>query len=171
VPKPRKSWLLRANMMRAAVEEGLAEWQASPYWAAGRVTVPALLDAYACQCFFSRGLVADVLAELSGELNLPVETRQHKYGQASSDHRSSSANSSRSGALLQQIRVPKALVGQPYGEAFAALALSRGAVCLGLYRRKRETIGSRLSYVATNPRWDEPLQSRDRIFVLMPRPA
>ncbi len=52
--KPRKSWKMRRMQQRAAVAEGLAEWQANPYYCAGRVTVPALADTFACQCFFNR---------------------------------------------------------------------------------------------------------------------
>ena len=36
------------------MQEGLAEWQANPYYCAGRVTVPALINTFACQCFFNR---------------------------------------------------------------------------------------------------------------------
>ena len=52
--EPRKSWLMRKQQERAALREGLAEWQANPYFCAGRVTVPALMDTFACQCFFNR---------------------------------------------------------------------------------------------------------------------
>jgi hypothetical protein len=52
--QPRKSWLMRTWQSREAVAEGLAEWQANPYYVAGRVTVPALADTFACQCFFNR---------------------------------------------------------------------------------------------------------------------
>lgn len=51
---PRKSWQMRAWQQREAVAEGLAEWQANPYFAAGRVTVPALMDTFATQCFFNK---------------------------------------------------------------------------------------------------------------------
>ena len=43
-----------ASQERAAIKEGLAEWQANPYYCAGRVTVPAIMDTFACQCFFNR---------------------------------------------------------------------------------------------------------------------
>lgn len=36
---PRKSWLMRKRQEKAAMKEGLAEWQANPYFCAGRVTV------------------------------------------------------------------------------------------------------------------------------------
>ena len=177
-PKPRKSWLLRANMMQAAVEEGLAEWQASPYVAAGRVTVPALLDAYACQCFFSHGLVDNVLKEMSGDVTSFSEEYEYCRMDGDTLDRTSTgegkgreAGDRRRGALLRQYPLPKKLIGRCYGELFAAMAIVEDCVCLGLYRRKRETIGSRLSYVATNPRWDEVLQPRDRVFVLIPRPS
>jgi hypothetical protein len=52
--QPRKSWINRKQQLRAAVAEGLAEWQANPYYCAGRVTVPALINTFACQCFFNR---------------------------------------------------------------------------------------------------------------------
>ena len=52
--EPRKSWLMRKRRERAALRSGLAEWQANPYYCAGRVTVPAILDTFACQCFFNK---------------------------------------------------------------------------------------------------------------------
>ena len=52
--RPRKSWEMRRRQERAAIKEGLAEWQANPYYCAGRVTVPALMDTFACQCFFNQ---------------------------------------------------------------------------------------------------------------------
>ena len=39
---PRKSWLMRKRQEKAAMKEGLAEWQANPYFCAGRVTVRKL---------------------------------------------------------------------------------------------------------------------------------
>ena len=51
--EPRKSWLMRRRQERAAIAEGLAEWQANPYYCAGRVTVPALMDTFACHCFLN----------------------------------------------------------------------------------------------------------------------
>lgn len=51
---PRKSFLNRKRQERAAIREGLAEWQANPYFCSGRVTVPALADTFACQSFFNR---------------------------------------------------------------------------------------------------------------------
>lgn len=52
--EPRKSWQMRRRRETAALRAGLAEWQANPYYCAGRVTVPAILDTFACQCFFNR---------------------------------------------------------------------------------------------------------------------
>lgn len=173
VRSPRKSWLLRANMMQAAVEEGLAEWQASPYVAAGRVTVPALLDAYACQCFFSQGLISEILRELCGELSLSKDEYLGKTRQEptlAENEANDNGDHFPGGALLRQVPVPQGMIGRSYGELFAAMALISNNICLGLYRRKRETIGSKLSYVATNPRWDTVLQKRDCVFVLVPRP-
>ena len=51
--EPRRSWTMRKRQERAAMKEGLAEWQANPYFCAGRVTVPALMDTVACQCFIN----------------------------------------------------------------------------------------------------------------------
>lgn len=51
--EPRRSWMMRKRQERAAMKEGLAEWQANPYFCAGRVTVPALMDTVACQCFIN----------------------------------------------------------------------------------------------------------------------
>ena len=52
--QPRQSWRMRKRREKAALRSGLAEWQANPYYCAGRVTVPAVLDTFACQCFFNR---------------------------------------------------------------------------------------------------------------------
>ncbi len=94
-----------------------------------------------------QGMLIDLLAELCGDV-------EHGCG---------------GGAVLQQLAVPAGLVGRPYGEAFMHLALSSQLLCLGLYRRKSENPGTRLSYVVCNPQWEEPLESTDRFFVLRPR--
>lgn len=143
---PRKSWAMRAWQQAEAVAEGLAEWQANPYYVAGRVTVPALMDTFTCQCFFNRGLLTDLLAELSG-------------------------GTGAGGALLRLLPLPRGLVGATYGELFEAVALGRGALCLGLYRRKSENPATRLSYVVTNPPWSEVLEASDRVYVLRERTA
>ena len=70
--QPRKSWVMRSWQQREAVAEGLAEWQANPYFAAGRVTVPALLDTFACQSFFNEvrwPLGCAVLDDITGWLS------------------------------------------------------------------------------------------------------
>ncbi|GAB4817363.1 hypothetical protein N2152v2_004409 [Parachlorella kessleri] len=149
--QPRKSWLMRSWQQREAVAEGLAEWQANPYYVAGRVTVPALNDTFACQTFFNRGLLVDLLGQLSG---------------CSDDAEGAVAAE---GALLQQVPVPPGMAGHTYGECFLTLVLTRGLVCLGLYRRKSENVGTRLSYVVTSPPWHERLEATDRIFVLRPQ--
>lgn len=42
--QPRPSWRLRQQDEEYATKDGLAQWQASAYYAAGRCLVPALLD-------------------------------------------------------------------------------------------------------------------------------
>ena len=143
--EPRKSWSMRALQQREAVAEGLAEWQANPYYAAGRCTVPALMDSFGVSTFFSRGLLADVLAELCGD-----------FGS--------------SAAMLVQVKLPSGWAGRTYGEVFSAVALSPGGgILLGLYRRKLENQATRLSYVMTLPGRAEILQATDRLFVLKTR--
>lgn len=143
--EPRKSWSMRSLQQREAVAEGLAEWQANPYYAAGRCTVPALMDSFGVSTFFSRGLLADVLHELCGDFDS-------------------------SGAMLVQTRLQPGWTGRTYGELFSSVALSgNGAIVLGLYRRKLENPATRLSYVMTLPGWTEKLSSSDRLFVLRPR--
>lgn len=44
------------------MKEGLAEWQANPYFCAGRVTVPALMDTVACQCFINTSVARYVVS-------------------------------------------------------------------------------------------------------------
>ena len=94
-----------------------------------------------------QGVLIDLLAELSGDVD---------HGCAS-------------GAALQQVPVPAGLAGRPYGECFMHLALSQRLLCLGLYRRKSENPGTRLSYVVCSPQWHEVLEPTDRVFVLRPR--
>ncbi len=54
---PRRSWALRASQQAASVAAGLTEWQANPYYCAGRVTVPALMDAFLCSNFVNRWIL------------------------------------------------------------------------------------------------------------------
>ena len=168
---PRKSWSMRALQQREAVLEGLTEWQSNPYYAAGRCTVPALMDTFATQGFFSRGLLIDILAELSGDF--------HADAFASEDSESSSDTegfiSSRShhswtkGAMLVQVAVPSTMAGRTFGECFSALALSRGIIPIGLYRRKLENPATRLSYVMTLPPPDEIIEKTDKFYILRRR--
>lgn len=64
--EPRRSWMMRKRQERAAMKEGLAEWQANPYFCAGRVTVPALMDTVACQCFINTSASPVFLGLFSG---------------------------------------------------------------------------------------------------------
>ena len=151
---PRKSWSMRAWQQQAAVAEGLAEWQANSYYAAGRVTVPALMDTFATQCFFNRGLLVEVLAEMCGDLR--------RDGGKSEDS---------TGALLQLVPLPGEFAGRSYGELFCEMAVGESPViCLGLYRRKTESPLQRLSYVVCNPTPSERLEITDRVYVLVERP-
>lgn len=143
--EPRRSWMMRKRQERAAMKEGLAEWQANPYFCAGRVTVPALMDTVACQCFINTGMLTDLLTEFAGD-----------------DGRAG-------GALLRQIDLPPEMVGRTYGELVQRLTLHRKLVPLALYRRKSENSAWRLQYVATNPPWHERLEISDRVFVLRER--
>lgn len=169
---PRKSWTMRAWQQDEAVNEGLAEWQANPYYAAGRVTVPALMDTFACQCFFNQGLLKDLLGELCGEP--PDEDHSSSSSSNSSEqNNNNNDNNNRSsnrriydGALLEQMPVPRGMAGRTYGELFKALALSSNLICLGLYRRKSENMATRLSYVVANPPAHEKLEVSDKVFVI-----
>ena len=143
--QPRKSWQARKRQEAAAAAEGLAAWQANPYYTAGRVTVPAALDALACHAIFDGGRLAGLLAELAGDDGRP------------------------GGALLRQVDVPPDLVGATYGALFARLATRRQLIPLGLYRRKSENPTWRLAYVVTNPPAGERLEKGDRVFVLRER--
>ncbi|KAL3142086.1 hypothetical protein ABBQ32_004709 [Trebouxia sp. C0010 RCD-2024] len=143
--EPRRSWLMRKRQERAAMKEGLAEWQANPYFCAGRVTVPALMDTVACQCFINTGMLTDLLTEFAGDDGRP------------------------GGALLRQIALPQEMIGHTYGELVQRLTLHRRLVPLGLYRRKSENAAWRLQYVYTNPTWSERLEVSDRVFVLRER--
>jgi hypothetical protein len=49
--RPQVSKLARGSL--ALFPTTCCRWQANPYFAAGRVTVPALLDTFACQSFFN----------------------------------------------------------------------------------------------------------------------
>lgn len=177
---PRKSWTMRAWQQREAVAEGLAEWQANPYFAAGRVTVPALMDTFATHCFFDRGLLIEVLAELIGDLDRDTgavfSSRARKTssaGGAAGERRArgkeGTAAYAAKGSLLQQVALPPGMAGRTYGELFTTLAAATGQVCLGLYRRKSENPATRLSYVVANPPWHERLEGSDKVFLLQPR--
>jgi voltage-gated potassium channel Kch len=140
--QPRKSWSMRALQQKEAVSEGLAEWQANPYYAAGRCTVPALMDTFATQGFFTRGLLFEVLGELCGDF------------------------SEQTGAMLVQLPLPPGMAGKTFGECFTSLAISKQMIVIGLYRKKLENPATRLSYVMTLPPRSEILQNTDRLFVI-----
>lgn len=46
---PRQSWVMRKLQEQAAQAEGLSAWQVNPYFASGRVTVPASIDTFTCE--------------------------------------------------------------------------------------------------------------------------
>ncbi|BDA48910.1 probable potassium channel subfamily T member 2 at N-terminal half [Coccomyxa sp. Obi] len=142
--EPRKSWQMRKRQERAALKEGLAEWQANPYYCAGRVTVPAIIDTLSAS-FFNRAMLTSLMTELAGD-----------------DGRAG-------GALLRQVDVGEDMVGRTYGELFAQLALQQRLIPLGLYRRKSENPAWRLNYTVTNPPWHERLEPADKVFVLRER--
>lgn len=52
--QPRSSWQSRRRAEEAAGQLGLVAWQVNSYYCAGRVVVPALMDTFTCQAFFSR---------------------------------------------------------------------------------------------------------------------
>ena len=110
------------------------------------MTVPAVMDAFACAGFFGgAGLLPDIMAELAGDDGRP------------------------GGAALRSVPVPPQLVGATYGSLFAHFAGRRRLVPLGLYRRKSENATWRLSYVVTNPPPGTRLERGDRVFVLRER--
>jgi voltage-gated potassium channel Kch len=167
VGAPRKSWTMRAWQQDEAVNEGLAEWQANPYYAAGRVTVPALMDTFACQCFFNQGLLKDLLGELCGEPpDDDSSSSEQNTTTSNSNNNSCSIRRIYDGALLEQMPVPRGMAGRTYGELFKAMALSSSLICLGLYRRKSENMATRLSYVVANPPANERLEVSDKVFVI-----
>ena len=176
---PRKSWTMRAWQQREAVAEGLAEWQANAFYAAGRVTVPALMDTFATQCFFSKGLLVEVLAEMSGDLNRSAGGVISQEENGEKEESSSNKNgeeedavpSPSTGALLQLVSLPPAFAGRTYGELFTSFITAKSTlVSLGLYRIKSENPGTKLCYVVSNPPPWERLELTDRVFVLVERP-
>ena len=140
---PRKAWRARAQQQQEAVAEGLAEWQCNPYYAAGRATVPALMDAFATQAFFTRGLLVDVLAQMCGE-----------------------TMSGGRGAALRLVQVPIEYTGRTYGDLFRDFIVRRDLICIGLYRRKSENVATRLSYVVATPPGGVVLEATDRAYVV-----
>lgn len=139
---PRRSWLSRKRQEAACQEKGLLEWQANPYYCAGRVLVPAVMDIITCQAFFKRRLLLDLMTELAGDDGRP------------------------GGALLRSIHLPDEFVGRPYGELVSHLVLYEGIIPLGLYRRKSENPLWRMGFVSTNPNSKEVLESTDHVIVL-----
>ncbi|GMH45499.1 hypothetical protein BSKO_13456 [Bryopsis sp. KO-2023] len=142
---PSKSWLARRKHMKAARDEGLTEWQTNPYYSAGRVLVPALLDTLSCHSFFSKGLLIDLMAEFTGDAN--------KGGNCV-------------GPLLEQISLPNGFKGKTYTELVTFLVLQRGLIPLGLFRRKSENRSWLLRYVCANPPGDVVLEGTDKVFVI-----
>jgi len=164
---PRQSWSMRALQQREAVSEGLAEWQANPYYAAGRCTVPALMDTFATQGFFTRGMLIEVLRELSGDIREgePLSDPKYAPGELTNDTQDQECVA----AMLIQLPLPTTMVGKTFGECFSALVLTQGIIPIGLYRKKLENPATRLSYVMTLPTFDEKLQLTDRLFVIRNR--
>ncbi len=142
--QPRRGWRQRKRQEQECMVQGLTEWQANPYYCGGRVTVPALVDIFACQAFFKQHLLLGVLSELAGD-----------------DGRAG-------GAALQQLPVPVHLAGKGYGQLVEYLLRDVGVVPLGLFRYKRENPAWRLQYVVCNPGADEAVVGSDRVFVLRP---
>eukprot|EP00210_Caulerpa_lentillifera_P002585 g2479.t1 len=139
--RPRDSWLLRKNQLLALREEGMTEWQANAFFAAGRVLVPALMSTFASHSFLNKGLLVALLDEIchSSEFN---------------------------GLMMDLLPVPEQFVGRSYFELFQYLTLRRCMIPLGLYRRKVENPAWRLHYVMTNPPGDELVLSTDRVYVI-----
>lgn len=151
--QPRKSWSMRALQQKEAVAEGLAEWQANPYYAAGRCTVPALMDTFATQGFFTRGLLFDVLGELCGDFS-DIDPQRNEHG---------------TGAMLIQLPLPPSMAGKTFAECFTSFAISKEILIIGLYRKKIENPATRLSYVMTLPPRSEILQKTDKLFAIRRR--
>ncbi|GMH45490.1 hypothetical protein BSKO_13447 [Bryopsis sp. KO-2023] len=144
---PSKSWQVRRKHMKAARDEGLTEWQTNPYYSAGRVLVPALLDTLACHSFFSKGLLIDLMAEFTGDVN----------------------SGNYVGPLLKQISLPNGFKGKTYTELVSYLVLQRGLIPLGLFRRKSENRSWLLRYVCANPPGEVVLEGTDKVFVIRER--
>jgi hypothetical protein len=148
--QPRTSWRHRKQVESLGRDEGITEWQINSYYAAGRVLVPALLDAFTCQALFKRHRLLQLLTELTGDDGRP------------------------GGAMLQLVPVPPHLVGHPYSQLVTHL-VTRGVSAggpllpLGLLRRKSENRGWRLPYVAVHPRPDVVLDAADGVYVLRQR--
>lgn len=140
--RPRQSWLLRRNQILALREEGLTEWQANAFFAAGRILVPALMSTFASHGFLNKGLLLALLDEIC-------------------------QNSSSNGLMMDQLPVPQQFVGHSYAELFQYLTIRRCMIPLGLYRRKLENPAWRLHYVMTNPPGDELMLSTDKVYVIL----
>jgi hypothetical protein len=134
------------------------------------------MDTFATQCFFSKGLLVEVLAEMSGDLNREaggvvreeeLEEDKEKEIKSGEDEEESSS----SGALLQLVPLPASFAGKTYGELFMSFIVAKSTlVSLGLYRIKSENPGTKLCYVVSNPPPWERLELTDRVFVLVERP-
>jgi hypothetical protein len=148
--QPRTSWRHRKQVESLGRDEGITEWQINSYYAAGRVLVPALLDAFTCQALFKRHRLLQLLTELTGDDGRP------------------------GGAMLQLVPVPPHLVGHSYSQLVTHL-VTRGVSAggpllpLGLLRRKSENRGWRLPYVTPHPRPDVVLDIADGVYVLRQR--
>jgi hypothetical protein len=69
------------------------------------------------------------------------------------------------GSAMYQIPIPKEFVGKTYGELFHHF-VSKGTLCMGLYRGANSTSHNRLPYVSTNPDKKTIVKKNDVAFVL-----
>ncbi|EIE18822.1 hypothetical protein COCSUDRAFT_59753 [Coccomyxa subellipsoidea C-169] len=161
--EPRKSWQMRKRQERAALKEGLAEWQANPYYCAGRVTVPAIIDTLSAS-FFNRCVIIIIIIII---ILILCQAQQAMLTSLMTELAGDDGRAG--GALLRQVDVGEDMVGRTYGEMFERLALQQRLIPLGLYRRKSENPVWRLSYTVTNPPWHERLEANDKVYVLRER--
>jgi hypothetical protein len=191
--QPRASWRDRRAAESDARGEGLAEWQVSAYYAAGRALVPAAVDTLVSVQPLYRGFRLPALLEaLCGDA---------PGGAAASTAAPSVAGGGGGGvgggSPLAQRRVPRAFVGRTWGELAQAMLVlgdaafagggggdddeeqeqwqqsggDGGAACLvplGLLRPKVESPSWRLPFVSALPEAETRLDARDVAFFLRP---
>lgn len=76
-------------------------------------------------------------------------------------------NLSRNHGLISQIKIPPRMVGQTYLDIFTKM-LSKGNLCIGLYRKDERGSEMGVWFVSLNPSQNTVLEKYDSVYILNP---